>query len=336
MNNNKKPSASAQSLSPTWFEKNWRKSLLLIVTAGGVLAMVIYKVSVTKHNFSFVALVLFTETAAGVAVFAQALLRKISQENADKAFKYSIYARIAMAVIGVAIFIEAGQFGWVRHSISQGLIFPFISFEVGVVSVTAFFTYEVGNGLMLLVEWMFSHLLSVEDYDARAQVAKLTTALDEQEQELELARTEWDKSEALLEEIRAHLQTALGDDPLLNHPLPMQLAGLVEKHGREMGELDQATLVRELITKARGGAVESVRKVAKLKSNEVEQIGEVYQSILQLTHAQAMVKEMAGRAFTVRKNVQAFYCLECMERTEIGRSKPKVCSQCGTEQPTYK
>jgi uncharacterized paraquat-inducible protein A len=47
---------------------------------------------------------------------------------------------------------------------------------------------------------------------------------------------------------------------------------------------------------------------------------------------ESLVDKMAGQPFTVRKNVQAFYCQACHKRTEKSHKAPNVCSHCGHHQ----
>lgn len=134
--------------------RNWKYYLLVTVVMLGVITMTGFKVSVSGGNAWFVGLVLFTEISAGVSMFAQTMLRQIDTEAANTAFRFSVVARLMMALVGIALFLEHAEVTYT----DAGRI---ASFVPGIaVSVSAFMTYEISNGLMLLIEYMFSKMLS--------------------------------------------------------------------------------------------------------------------------------------------------------------------------------
>lgn len=344
-----------------WWRRNWRKSLLLSVTVVGMCAMGWFKITASHDTGpAFISLVLFTEVAAGIAVFAQALLRRVNETAANKAFRYSVFARGVMAIIGLALFAETGT---LQRDLAQQLVAPY--WLPGTVSVTAFLTYEVGNGLMLLIEWMFSHLLAFEDSDARAIVVKLETAKKKlakkvkrnagliQELQEGLAQT-WVELGTLqpgteqtpvqlaaavraivasLEETRATLAPAAADNgdntghraPELD-TLPVLAQHIMADADRVKHEHGQAqAALGAIMATTRGNGP---RQLEALPAD----VQAVIVLIKEMTAARQMVEEMKGRPFTIAPNRQAFYCTNCGTRNEKGRTAQPICKKCNHHQ----
>lgn len=326
---------TASTFRQTFFFRNWRELLLLTITAIGVCAMAWYKIDVaTDANAALVALVVFTELAAGVAVMAQALLRMEDKAAADKAFRFSIYARGALAATGLVLFLElatfAGAWPWVKP---------------GPMSFTAFCVYEVGNGLMLLVEWMFANILQhTKKYDAAAEAQRMEQERDAARMERDAYKGQAEESDELLEVIRSLVAPHLLEEELRTAPIANQVAEtlegyalrvLSERERAEAAEGDTETLglLSQMVHLVRKGAPQRIKEMVERHELAERVHPDALDALTEAARAQAMYQEFVGRAVTVRKNVQAFYCCECHERTEIGRGKPKVCKHCGTTQP---
>ena len=346
-----------------FWQRTWRKSLLFVVTAAGMASMGWFKIEASKEaGLAFMALVLFTEIAAGVTVFAQALLRRVNTEAADQAFKFSIIARIVMACIGVALFVEMGH--WQKDATGNWMA-PY--WLPGTVSVTAFLTYEVGNFIMIVIEWMFSHLLAHEDRDARsvlqrekkkrkklaakveantATISMLSDSIADAWAELgklkPAARPDADVlSETIraittaVEETRAHMAHALGLNETDMEPHQAGVEHLPDI-ARDISEA--LRLARKENERARGvvkaihGAVQG--KHAPDTAVDDSETGDALRLVYNASLSAKMVEEMKGKCFTIAPNRQAFYCKSCGARNEKGRTAAPVCKSCGTNQNT--
>lgn len=319
-----------------WWLRNYRTIILLSVTIIGLIAMAVYKISVAAHNLPFILLASFAELAAGVAVFAQALLRQVDKTIADRAFKFSIYARLAMCLIGVALFVESTN--------SWSLAYPY--FKLGAMSWAAFLTYELCNGLMLLIEYMFSHLLQVVDKDQGARVAELEELLEKNGKTLQEKETALEELSNLssadtqeLEGIRSLLapfSSALGSNgQTLPAQLELVLSGMEE--ARKESDLNQAKLeesgeVLVVIKKALEGTPVKHGAYHEHHLVSTEGVQELIKKALEASALRVVVEGMAGQSFTVRKNVSAFYCKKCYTYNEHGRGRSRNCGGCGTNQ----
>lgn len=276
--------------------------------------MVLYKISVSRSDGSFFGLVLFTEAAAGVAVFAQALLRRVNPRAADTAFRISILVRILLSVVGISLFLEGGE--RIVNPATNELVAPF--FSPGLVTWTAFFTYEIGNGLLLLNEWMFSHLLEVEDTDARVDLGKV-------EAELEVLRVDLEATNKKLEAIGSDAETIRAELDLETNDVRAILAETLSVLGSLRSDNDK-----------RRGFLEILQRAAKGKLKESEAIpGELEAIVVPLREAVRLREQLsryAGRTINVGPNLQEFICISCGESSRKDRRKPPVCESCGADQ----
>lgn len=302
-----------------------------------------FKLAVGEPFPALVALVIFTEVAAGVAVFAQALLRKADEEAANKAFKYSMWARGVLALTGLVLFLEVSTWHWPVR-VDGVLQWQWPLFTPGAFSLASFFVYEAGNALMLLIEWMFAKILQHEDtYEVSQEAAELAAKLEKANEGLELHKGLAKESDELLEAVRAHLATHLEDGPLHQEPLPAQLQHVLDAFGEKRQELEDAAarsgeqaqlvpLLYHMVSHVHGGAPVSMEPKVEAMATLLEEHGPFVELLDELAKAQSVVQGMVGQAFTVRQNVQAFYCRSCYDYTEVGRGRPKVCKSCGTNQ----
>jgi hypothetical protein len=331
--------------------RNWRKALLLAVTFGGVLAMATYKYSVAGDP-ALLWIVIFTEVAAGVGVLAQALLRRVDAAAADKAFSFSVWARAAMALVGVALFWEAGTYRPEAVPTSGGLLpaGELFGFAPGAVTLTGLLTYEIGNGLMLLIEWMFSHLLAEDDYDARKEAAQLRGQLTEAQSLTAFYRQESEEADGMLAEIRSALAAELGDSPVRQQQIPDQVRALLAQREANRAQLQGELLALAPQSEALAMLLDALQCAASGKVVQAQAIYETYAEhpcadtalsarvlaavgdLQELAKAQAVRGDMLGRVFTAGKNRQGFYCKSCASYSEVGRGKPKICKTCGTDQ----
>lgn len=278
--------------------------------------MVYYKTSISDADPAFRALVLFTECAAGVAVFAQALLRRVNQEAADKAFKISILVRVLLALVGVALFAEGSTLVFQEVNGEKIWTAPFLS--PGRVAFSHFLTYEIGNGLLLLIEWMFSHLLAWEDSDARV--------------DLETANEELDKVRGEVKDLKEELDGVKTELDVLGDKLEIKTDDL----GKVVRET--LTILASLRTESdkRREFLKLLVKVAQGKAKESDPIPEELEAIvLPLREAVQLKGQLArykGKTINVGPNKQEFICCGCGKSSKKDRKKKPICEHCGTDQ----
>lgn len=313
----------------------WRRALLLSVVVLGIGAMTTYKViAIPSEELPFILIVLFVEIAAGVAVFAQSLLRKVAEEQANKAFVFSIWFRLAVAVVGIAAFIEGGELnpeswlGWQAKNISW----------------TGFLTYEIANGLMLLVEYMFSHLLSAEDLSFKQEYQNSKSETESLKAELEA-----------LEKVNQGMDAGLGilADWAANPSgdLEFDSAGLGDGVTAIVSDVQDAFVMwsalqenwEDLIRVSDGlvNAVESGR--FELDEATLEDPGtwarhltasqSLVDKLEELRKLKKLVSNLAGKHMTVARNTRGFVCKSCNGWNEQNQSQQPVCSSCDTLNP---
>lgn len=335
----------------SWIGRNWRMLVLLSVVSLGTVCLATYKVYVAWENWAFVFLVFFTEVAAGVAVLAQALLRKQDKKIANKGFVGSIVVRVLLALIGVALFVEAAE--------GTTDSFPYVL--PGAVSWTAFFTYELGSMAILLIEWLFSHMLKHENYDTHKALVDTEAALEEARGKLaDLAekRAEADGQIYRLEKEAAEAADAIADITGAYLEAGKSLAAAI----REMAAAhhNHAEGIRKEAEKGKHASVgllavaEGIRLAMEGKPKKAGEVAEDLGQILEraglspngngtgvdisgealrsLAIARDALRTIGGRSFTVRTNVQAYYCQACYAYNELGRGREKKCEKCGTVQ----
>lgn len=325
----------------------WKHISLGILILLGVVSMSGYKISVSGGKSWFIFLVLFTELAAGLTMFSQGFLRSEDPEAARVGYRLSITFRILMAGIGLSLFLEQSDWEWVPSMTEERLtqILESKGLKEFPITFSDFLTYEIANGLMLLVEYIFAHLIAsrpqmtpiwkwmVENgwlsansdnfpSDPALAMDAVWSVCQDRQKSTTLTEVELKRVQGELQQHQENSQKWITST--------QRLSEITQTEDQDIQI--QVQNIQSLIQDSQTW-VSEISKTLRLQSEDPGEIlDSIQMAVKENRRLTKILSNVQGRSVVVSGNERGFVCPECSTWNQThNRTKSLPCSNCGTE-----
>ena len=266
---------------------SWQLVALSLVTVLGIIGMSAYKIGgLPGEHGSFIWLVLFVEIGAGLLVFAQAILRVYTKSRGVWLYVLSGTFRAGVGIVGFVVYTESQT-----------------------ITASGFWTYEIANFLMFVLEIIFSVMItaSAEDWRAIARnlaeaLASSNAAIMDRDRRAEVSQ----RKISDLQEKEAALSEALAS-------------------AREEGQ-EKAEGLQKLLAFLRAAANGQKLSVGVPSEEELRPYASVLEALEEGQRFRKKLQKVSGILWTARKATHAWICPECFTLNEANYTQPKRCA----------